>query len=66
MLTYASAVWNKRQRFYDFLQAASERVTVSQISGAMTNLVYRCDYDTPAKVGQLRRDLTRALAMLTV
>ncbi|KAL3159579.1 hypothetical protein ABBQ38_009993 [Trebouxia sp. C0009 RCD-2024] len=30
-------------------QAASERVTVSQISGAMTNLVYRCDYDTPAK-----------------
>ena len=32
------------------LQATADRVTVSQISGAMTNLVYRCGYSTPNKV----------------
>lgn len=45
-----SADRTQRQRLYDLLQATSESVTVSQISGAMTNLVYRCDYDTPVKV----------------
>ncbi|KAL0037335.1 hypothetical protein WJX79_002468 [Trebouxia sp. C0005] len=30
-------------------QATVDRVTVSQISGAMTNLVYRCGYSTPNK-----------------
>lgn len=39
------------QCLYGLLQATAERVTVSQISGAMTNLVYRCGYDTPSKVG---------------
>lgn len=39
------------QTLCGLLQATAERVTVAQISGAMTNLVYRCGYDTPSKVG---------------
>ena len=36
------------------VQATADRVKVSQISGAMTNLVYRCSYTTPNKVSNFQ------------